>query len=109
MKSFQQIFHACSHHHVSRQRESQTLSRHPFRDGGVISQACEPFLALLTMANTDPEGMFASAAISHPDQSFDGSSMIFAVSVISLDNPNSRSLNREISAPVAQPDRATDF
>jgi hypothetical protein len=31
------------------------------------------------------------------------------VSAISLDNPNSSSLNRKIFAPVAQPDRATDF
>jgi hypothetical protein len=37
------------------------------------------------------------------------SSTIFAVSLIRLDNPNSRSLNRKIFAPVAQPDRATDF
>jgi hypothetical protein len=33
-----------------------------------------------------------------------------AMSAISLDNADPRSLNdREISAPVAQPDRATDF
>src|SRR4029077_12457062 len=33
----------------------------------------------------------------------------FAVLPISLDNPNPSSLSRRIFAPVAQPDRATDF
>ena len=36
-------------------------------------------------------------------------SVIFAVSGISRDNPTRGYLNRELFAPVAQPDRATDF
>jgi hypothetical protein len=36
-------------------------------------------------------------------------SLIFAVSGISRDNPPRGRLSREVFAPVAQPDRATDF
>ena len=61
--------------------------------------------ARLMTANTDPSGMFSSAPILH-------SQAVYEVCCVAHHPRYSRirdRLNRKIIAPVAQPDRATDF